>query len=245
MVCGLMLVAALSFGWLDRFFDFASLAIVAGGTLAAVILSCSFSDVCRAGETVLQVLLKPQRDPTAAVDALTQLAEIAWSRGILALQGCETVEGIDPLMATGLAAVIDGSDENEVIETFGRELDARRMEAEQAPAILRRAAEYAPAMGLIGTLLGLVEMLDGLSDTATLGPAMGLALVTTLYGAALANLVLSPLAARLERAAARDTVLGQIYLLGLTAIARQESPRRLRVRLSSLLPSDSRTTPRQ
>jgi chemotaxis protein MotA len=243
VVGALALVVALAFGPVHRFVDISALAIVTAGTLAAVTLSSSLRDVRFAGEAVIRMFLHPPSPPTAAVETVTRLAEIAWSRGILALQGFETVEGVDPLMASGLAAVIDGCDETEVIESFGRELESRRMEAEQAPAILRRAAEYAPAMGLIGTLIGLVSMLDGLSDTASLGPAMGLALLTTLYGAALANLVLSPLAARLERAAAREAVLGQIYLLGVAAIARQESPRRLRLRLVSLLPPHRRSHP--
>jgi len=106
--------------------------------------------------------------------------------------------------------------------------------------ILRRAAEVAPAMGLIGTLVGLVQMLGNLDDPSAIGPAMAVALLTTFYGAVLGNMVFAPLASKLERKSDEEALLNEIYLLGITSIARQESPRRLEVLLNTILPPANR-----
>jgi chemotaxis protein MotA len=106
--------------------------------------------------------------------------------------------------------------------------------------VLRRASEVAPAMGLIGTLVGLVQMLGSLSDPSAIGPAMALALLTTFYGAVLGNVVLSPLAAKVERAAEEDALVKTLYTIGAVSIARQENPRRLEMLLNAVLPPGKR-----
>jgi chemotaxis protein MotA len=107
---------------------------------------------------------------------------------------------------------------------------------QRSASILRRAAEVAPAMGLIGTLVGLVQMLGSLDEPSKIGPAMALALLTTLYGALLANIVFGPLAAKIERNASAEALLRQIYMIGAVSMARQENPRRLEILLNSVLP---------
>ena len=106
--------------------------------------------------------------------------------------------------------------------------------------ILRRAGEVAPAMGLIGTLVGLVQMLGQLEDPSSIGPAMAVALLTTFYGAILANMFFLPLATKLERNAGVEAQVKQIYALGAASIARQENPRRLEVALNATLPPTER-----
>ena len=105
---------------------------------------------------------------------------------------------------------------------------------------MRKAAEVAPAMGLIGTLVGLVQMLGRLDDPTSIGPAMAVALLTTLYGAILANMLFAPLATKLERNATEEALVNQIYLTGLNSILRQENPRRLELQLNTLLPPAQR-----
>jgi chemotaxis protein MotA len=95
-------------------------------------------------------------------------------------------------------------------------------------------------MGLIGTLVGLVQMLSRLDEPSTIGPSMAVALLTTFYGAVLANLVFSPLASKLERNSREEALVDQIYLMGALSIGRQENPRRLEMLLNSLLPPDQR-----
>ena len=110
----------------------------------------------------------------------------------------------------------------------------------KSTGVLRKAAEFAPAMGLIGTLIGLVQMLGNLQDPSTIGPAMAVALLTTFYGAVLANMVFMPLASKLERNSAEEMLIYNLYTMGATSIGRQENPRRLEMLLNSVLPPAKR-----
>ena len=100
-----------------------------------------------------------------------------------------------------------------------------------------RAAEVSPAMGLIGTLVGLVQMLGNLDSPERIGPAMSVALLTTLYGALMANVVFLPLASKLERNATVEQLVSQIYTMGVASMGRQENPRRLEMLLNTVLPA--------
>jgi chemotaxis protein MotA len=95
-------------------------------------------------------------------------------------------------------------------------------------------------MGLIGTLIGLVQMLGSLDDPSSIGPAMAVALLTTFYGAVLANMVFNPLAGKLERNSHIESTVSQIYTIGAASISRQENPRRLEMMLNTILPPDNR-----
>ncbi len=95
-------------------------------------------------------------------------------------------------------------------------------------------------MGLIGTLVGLVQMLGNLSNPGAIGPSMALALLTTLYGAMLANMVFSPLAAKLERNSIEERLINELYLIGALSIGRHENPRRLEMLLNAILPPSQR-----
>jgi chemotaxis protein MotA len=117
-----------------------------------------------------------------------------------------------------------------------REMHAIQQRHARSAGILRKAAEVAPAMGLIGTLIGLVQMLSHLEDPSTIGPGMAVALLTTFYGAVLATLVFAPLAAKLERNSADEMLVNQVYVISCVSIARQENPRRLEAQVNALLP---------
>ena len=111
---------------------------------------------------------------------------------------------------------------------------------EKSAGVFRKAAEVSPAMGLIGTLVGLVQMLGNLEDPSTIGPAMAVALLTTFYGAILANMVFAPLASKLERNSDEEALVQNLYLLGAVSIGRRENPRHLEAMLNSLLPPSAR-----
>ena len=101
-------------------------------------------------------------------------------------------------------------------------------------------AEFSPAMGLIGTLIGLVQMLGNLQDPANIGPSMAVALLTTFYGAVLANMVFMPLAAKLERNSSEETLISTIYMMGASSVGRQENPRRLENLINSIVSPEDR-----
>ena len=110
----------------------------------------------------------------------------------------------------------------------------------RSAGVLRRAAEVAPAMGLIGTLVGLVQLLGNLQQPESIGPAMALALLTTLYGAILANMVFVPLASKLERNSINEAMVLNVYAIGASSISRQENPRRLEMLINAILPPAKR-----
>jgi chemotaxis protein MotA len=135
---------------------------------------------------------------------------------------------------------VDGIAVTEVermLEDERRATVQRRLDSAE---ILRRAADIAPAMGLIGTLVGLVQMLGQLNDPSAIGPAMAVALLTTFYGAVLGTMVLAPLAAKLERVSSDERDLLAIYAAGAAAIGRKDHPRQVEHTLNALLPEAER-----
>ncbi|MFD0387008.1 motility protein A [Tistrella bauzanensis] len=120
--------------------------------------------------------------------------------------------------------VVDGIPVEDVERILKRDISQMAQRHMQSSQILKKSAEVAPAMGLIGTLVGLVQMLGNLEDPSTIGPAMAVALLTTFYGAVLANMVFNPLAGKLERNSMEEQMFKQIYLAGATSIGRQENP---------------------
>ena len=121
-----------------------------------------------------------------------------------------------------------------------QEVDAISTRHKKSVEILRKAAEVSPAMGLIGTLIGLVQMLGGLEDTTKIGPAMAIALLTTFYGAVLAYVILTPLANKLEKNSKQEVENLILCAEGISSIARQDSALKLELKLNSMLPPNQR-----
>jgi len=167
---------------------------------------------------------------------MLQISYEARRNGILALQGVTESLEPEPFLHKGITMIVDGSPVNEVSSILERDLEASISRNHASVSVLRRGAEFAPAMGLIGTLIGLVTMLGNLDDPSTIGPSMAVALLTTFYGALLANLVFLPLAAKLETNSDLEANVSNMYLLGVSSIGRQENPRRLEMLLNSSLP---------
>src|SRR5579875_549054 len=146
----------------------------------------------------------------------------------------------EPFLHKAITMACEGAPGDTIEAVMRRELDATRARLMRSVAVLRRAAEVAPAMGLIGTLIGLVQMLGRLHEPNAIGPAMAIALLGTLYGAVLAHMVFNPLATKLERNSNEDCLVKTIYVLGAGAIGRYEHPRRLERTLNALLPPSKR-----
>lgn len=174
-----------------------SLTIVGGGTAAAVVLRTPLRDFIR-GIGALRILPRRRFDAEPLLAQIAALTRIAKRHGLIALDR-SVIE--DPDVAAAVAASVDGASPAD-IEALLLHLRTRRSERHRAAfEVWSGAAEAAPAMGMIGTLIGLVQMFTAMRDPATIGGAMALALLTTLYGAALANLIALPIAARLKRKA--------------------------------------------
>lgn len=242
LIGGLLLIAVAMYlgGSIGGFIDVPALLIVILGTIAVTSISFNVADLIRAQKVIVKSVLNVSRDPGQTALATLQIAERARQDGVLSLQDFLDQARGDPFFTRGLRLVVDGAPAAEAETVMRTELHAIADRHNKGADILRRAAEVAPAMGLIGTLVGLVQMLGNLDDPSAIGPAMAVALLTTFYGAVLGNMVFGPLASKLERKSDEEALLNEIYLLGVTSVARQEHPRRLEVLLNTILPPAKR-----
>ena len=237
----LLIIAAIVYGGSPgSFIDLPSILIVIGGTFGVTTACFSLGDMGSAFRTVGSTVFRHHSSPNQAAMQLMQLAQIARFRGTLAVQNyLPAVEG-QSMLAHGLSMVIDGGTADEVERIMQREVQAVAQRHSRSIGVLRKAADISPAMGLIGTLVGLVQMLGNLEDPNTIGPSMAVALLTTFYGACLANVVFTPLASKMERIASEDLLLNHLYVMATASIARQENPRRLEMLLNTILPPSER-----
>lgn len=237
---GLIVAAILLEGTWTAFINVPAILLVIFGTFAVTAVSYSIGEVIQAQPIMLRTLFRSGHTPNDAAMRMLQLAERARRRGILQLQA--ELYGLrpEPFLHRSMTMLVDGIAVEEIERNLTFETHAMMQRHVRSAGILRRAAEVSPAMGLIGTLIGLVNMLGSLNDPESIGPAMAVALLTTLYGALLANVVFLPLASKLERNSATELLINQIYILGATSIGRQENPRRLELVLNTILPASQR-----
>ena len=178
--------------------------------------------------------------PQSVARELIDLAVLSRKRGILSLSIQTRELEKNPFMYDTTQMVTDGMSAVEVDRLLHQDIDITLEGYRKAAGLLRRASEIAPAMGLIGTLVGLVQMLVALDNPAAIGPAMALALLTTFYGAVMGSIVLAPLAGKLERNANDDVLVKTLVHAAMLSIISQENPRKLEMELNSLLPADLR-----
>jgi chemotaxis protein MotA len=237
---GLIVAAILMEGTWTAFINIPAILLVVFGTFAVTAVSYSVGEVFQAQPIMLRTLFRSGQTPNEAAMRMLQLAERARRRGILQLQS--ELYGLrpEPFLHRSMSMLVDGIAVEEIERNLTFETHAMMQRHVRSTGILRRAAEVAPAMGLIGTLVGLVNMLGSLNNPESIGPAMAVALLTTLYGALLANVVFLPLASKLERNSATELLINQIYILGSLSIGRQENPRRLELVLNTILPATQR-----
>ena len=219
------------------FVDVPAILMVVLGTFAVTAISYTGEELREAQPSFRQAMFRTEIDPRVAARRVLTLADKARKRGMLSLQGDLYGVRDAPFLQRSLTMLVDGLQVDEIERNMTLEAHALAQGRHRAAAILRRAAEVSPAMGLIGTLVGLVQMLGNLDSPERIGPAMSVALLTTLYGALMANVVFLPLASKLERNATVEQLVSQIYTMGVASMGRQENPRRLEMLLNTVLPA--------
>ncbi|MEX0758713.1 MAG: MotA/TolQ/ExbB proton channel family protein [Tistlia sp.] len=217
------------------FVDLPAMLIVLGGTATVTAISYSLGEMLRSSGIVLRTLLYHREDASQTALNMIALADRARQRGSLDLQNVLQQLRHDRFLTKAVQLVVDGTPGDEIERVLGREVEATLQRHQRSAGILRRAGEVAPAMGLIGTLVGLVQMLGNLQDPSAIGPAMAVALLTTFYGAILANMVFLPLANKLDRNSGMEAQVKHLVSLGAASIGRQENPRRLETLLNTIL----------
>ena len=217
------------------FVNLPAILIVVGGTFLVTTVSFSMAEVVHAQRVMLRAVVYHAESPRTAALRILKLADGARRIGLLALQNDLKGSRHSRFLTHAISLVIDGFPTEEIERYLGRERHATSERHARSTGVLRRAGEVAPAMGLIGTLVGLVQMLGNLQDPSAIGPAMAVALLTTFYGAVLANMVFHPLATKLERNSEIEAMVNQIYVIGAASISRQENPRRLEMTINAIL----------
>ena len=239
---GLIVVAAYIGQAQADFFNLPSLLIVVFGTLAVTTISYSGSELKKIFFSLDKVFTRRIRNTREYAFQLVNLAARTKKHGILSLTRVEAELEADPYLLKAMQMAADGAKAGQIDIVLAKEAELHGDRAEFTASALRKASEIAPAMGLIGTLVGLVQMLAQLDDPSRIGPAMALALLTTFYGAILGTIILAPLAVKMERSADQDTLIMTMTRLTATSIANQENPRQLETLLNSLLPAKHRIT---
>jgi len=236
----IILVTLILGGQYKIFFDLPSFIIVFGGTFAITVTATTWTDFVNALSVMKSTFRVTQIEQRVYAKKLIDLAMISRQHGAVNLQQYETALRSDGFLRQAVRLVTDGIKTDEIESLLKQEIDSNLQRQEQAIRVLRRAAEIAPAMGLIGTLVGLVQMLAKLEDPASIGPSMALALLTTFYGALLGTVILTPLATKLEKRTDEELTQKVLVLSATLSMARQENPRLLEIQLNSLLAPKNR-----
>ncbi len=232
-----LIAAAIAMGQSDaNFFNVPALLIVIFGTMAATAISYTGPELARAGQVIKKSLVRRIHYPSNLAENLMDIAIVARKYGILAVSQYESELKKNPELKRIMQLVIDGYLPNDIERMMKLEIAALLERHKRSAGITRRASEVAPAMGLIGTLVGLVQMLADLENPETIGPAMAVALLTTFYGAILGTVIMAPLAVKLEKNSHDEALIRTLIATAAVSIARQENPRRLEMLLNSELP---------
>jgi chemotaxis protein MotA len=219
-----------------NFFNLPSVFIVILGTLAVTAISYTSDELSEALHIIKGSVVRLVPNLTEYANTLMGISVIAKKRGLLTVTNHDTILNKNEFLKQSMQLVADGFLPQDIEFFLTQEIQTSVEKHKAAASVLRRASEIAPGMGLIGTLVGLVQMLSQLNSPETIGPAMAVALLTTFYGAIMGTVVLAPLAAKVERNANEDMLLKNLIITGATSMARQENPRRLEILLNSLLP---------
>lgn len=221
------------------FIDLSSILIVFGGVLAAMFVSFSLKDMKLLVNVMRQAFKKNEYHLGELINTFTRLSNRARREGLLALE-TEIEELNDPFMKKGILLAVDGVEQEVIIDVMNAEIAAMEERHRRGRSLLEKAGEYAPSWGMIGTLIGLVLMLNNLNDPSTLGPNMALALITTLYGSMLANLVFLPLASKLAQKTEREVFVKQVMIEGIIGVQSGQNPKLLEEKLIAFLSSEER-----
>ncbi len=226
--------AWLNTGDLSIYFDLPSVFITIGGSFSALLVCIPFEKVKMLRTLVGLAFQNKAFDPSATIETLITFAEKSRREGVLALED-DVAEVPDPFLKRALQLVVDGTDPEVVKNIMYAEMEQMEARHAQAKKIFDDWGYFAPSWGMIGTLIGLIAMLRSMQDVSSIGKNMATALITTLYGAILANHFLLPMSAKLYLWNQYDVIMKEIVLEGVLSIQAGDNPTILREKLNSFL----------
>ena len=230
---GAILAAMIAGGGIAAFIDTQSIFIVFGGTFFAVMYANPLPVFLGSFGAMAKAFLPPIKKLDETVERMVELAGMARKDGMMALEGQPVP---DKFFEKGMQMLVDGADEQKLVKQMKSEIASMKARHEVNQGVVQGWVDIAPAMGMIGTLIGLVLMLGNMGDPKSIGPAMAVALLTTLYGAFVANVLFNPICVKLKYYTSYEVVYREIVLEGLRGIARSESPRNIQDQMAAALP---------
>jgi len=230
---GMIIFAMISGGGLSPFVDQKSIYIVFGGTFFAVMYTAPMATFLGSFGAMAKVFMPPVKKTDELVERMVELAGIARKDGMMALEGQDVP---DKFFAKGMQMLVDGADESKLVSQLTQEIKSMKARHLANQNVVKAWIDIGPAMGMIGTLVGLVLMLGNMADPKAIGPAMAVALLTTLYGAFVANVLFGPILTKLEGYTDYEVTYREKVITGLRNIARGESPRNIQDQMLANLP---------
>ena len=239
LVASLLLLGTTIFFSTDdpwRFVDWVGLGIVLGGTVAATFLSYPLKEIVALFRLIATVMRSEHLRTRQDLDELVRISRL-WARGDLNAVETALEQVTNPFLRTGVQLIIDRTPEQEILDLLQWRISRLRTREAAEAQMFRVMAAYAPAFGMLGTLLGLVNLMDllGAGDMGAIGRQLGVALMTTFYGILLANLVFKPVAVKLERRTEKRLVLMNMVLQGVSMMCARRSPALMKETLNSFI----------
>jgi len=242
IVLGMAGFPAIKMSQLVRFFDGPSVMITVGCTFAVVIASFPVATLKSIPKHFKITMDTKRFNPNAVIDELTQLAQKARKDGLLSLEEMANQQE-DPFFKQAIMLLVDGSDAERVRSILETDIEQMSARHDSAASMYEKASSVAPAFGMVGTLVGLINMCKSLNisdGSSNLGNDMGTALITTLYGCILAHMIFNPIASHLRNQDEEEILCKQIIVEGITGIQSGENPKFLRERLLTFVSQNSR-----
>ncbi|WP_338121370.1 flagellar motor protein PomA [Vibrio mimicus] len=209
-------------GSLMMFVDVVSILIVVGGSVFVVLMKFTMGQFFGAGKIASKAFMFKADEPEDLIAKIVEMADAARKGGFLAL---EEMEIPNPFMQKGIDLLVDGHDADVVRATLQKDIALTDERHSKGTQVFRAFGDVAPAMGMISTLVGLVAMLSNMDDPKSIGPAMAVALLTTLYGAVLSNMIFFPIADKLALRRDQETLNRRLIMDGVLAIQDGQNPR--------------------
>lgn len=240
VVAGLLVASVLlGGGSFNSFIDIPSGMVVIGGAIAAAMIAFPLKEFLSVFKVILKVFLNKAVDVPKIIQQIVSLAEVARKDGLLALES--KMGDIDhPFIKLGIQMAVDGSPPEVIEDILRTEVESVAARHSQGKGLMDTLGRYAPAYGMIGTLMGLIMMLSNMSDPSSIGAGMAVALITTLYGAIISNAVFLPFADKLGLINKKELTSLEIIIRGIMAIQSGENPRVIQQKLNTFLAPSAR-----
>lgn len=231
---------ALEGGHLGSIMQLTAFIIVMGGTIGACCVQNPLSVVIRAVTSLSLAIGNPSHDPKGTIKQILDLANISRKQGLLALEA-KVKEIHDPFFKKGVQLIVDGTEPKAVHEILEIDVEHHEEQGVQAAKVWEAAGGYAPTVGILGAVLGLIHVMENLADPSKLGGGIAVAFVATVYGVGAANLFFLPLANKIKFKLKEESGLRNMIIIGLVGLAQGENPRLLQEKLESFLPHSERS----